>query len=112
MASRLKNHLEELKVLQKAKPNLRKNILKAADNSLIQCLCECSHNILNGNIKLTSGQKKTLKKHRSNIRLLARREGGVRKKRDLLVQSGGFLPALLVPVLSVAASIISSLVAR
>jgi hypothetical protein len=36
-----KKHLEELKVLKEAKPNLRKNILKAADATLIQFLCEC-----------------------------------------------------------------------
>ena len=112
MAKRLKKHIDELKVLKKANPTLRKAYLKAADNSLICCLCECSHNILNGNIRLTSSQKKNLTKHRKLLRHLASRDKSLKKKRSALVQQGGFLPALLTPILAIAGSIISSLIAK
>ncbi len=68
MAKRLKAHLDELRVLKKAKPSFRKGILKAADKQLIYCLCECSHNVLNGNIKLLAKDKKALQKHRKYLR--------------------------------------------
>lgn len=110
MAKRLKNNLDELKVLKKAKPALRKSILKTADKDLICCLSECCHNILNGNVQLSPDNKKCLKRHRKHLRHLASKRVSLKKKRNLLVQQGGFLPALLAPILGVAASLISSLV--
>ena len=112
MAKRFKNHIDELKVLKKAKPALRKSILKAADKDLICCLSDCCHNILNGNIRLNASQKKSLQRHRKNLRKIATKRTTVKKRRDILVQKGGFLPALLAPIIGVAASIISSLASR
>ena len=109
MAKRLRNHIDELKVLKKANPSLRKNYLKLANKDLICCLCECSHNILNGNIKLTSAQKKKLTRHSQHLRLLAKKSVPLKTKRNILIQKGGFLPALLAPILGIAASLISSL---
>lgn len=110
MAKRLKNNLDELKVLKKAKPSLRKSILKSADKDLICCLSECCYNILNGNVKLSPENKKCLTKHGKHLRQLASKRVSLKKKRNLLVQQGGFLPALLGPILGIAASLISSLV--
>ncbi len=110
MATRLKKHLDELKVLKKAKPAFRKSVLKAADKDLIYCLCECSHNILNGNIKLSPRERKSLQNHRKPLRDLATRRVSLKKKRDILVQKGGFLPALLGPILAIAASVIPALI--
>ena len=110
MTKRLKAHLDELKVLKKAKPSLRKAIIKSGDSDLICCLSECCHNILNGNIKLSAKGKNSLHKHRKHLRDLASKKLSLRKKRNILVQKGGFLPALLAPILSVAASLIGGLI--
>ena len=112
MASRVKKHLDSLKILRKAKPKFRKNFLLGADNDLIKCLCECSLNVLNGNIKLSKNQKKSLRKHRKNIRTLAAKKVGLKRKRKILIQKGGFLPALLAPVLGIAGSLIGDLLRR
>lgn len=112
MAKRLKNNLDELKVLKKAKPKLRKSFLEAADKDLICCIAECCHNILQGNVQLSPESKRRLKRHGNHLRQLASKRVSLRKKRSLLVQKGGFLPTLLVPILGVAASLISSLVRR
>ena len=112
MAARLKRHVDELKVLKKAKPKLRQSILKAADNQLIHCLCECCHNVLNGNVKLSPKQKKALQKHKKHLRKLTLKKTPVKKRRAILVQNGGFLPALLAPIIGVAVSLISQLVSR
>jgi len=111
MSKRLQKHIEVLKLLKKAeKPEQRKHILNCADNGLICCICECVKNVLHGNVHLTTAKKRELAKHKDVLRKIADRKTNINKKRDLLVQKGGFLPALLGPVLGVAASLISQLV--
>jgi hypothetical protein len=112
MARRLRANLDELKVLKKAKPKLRKNIIKAAENDLITCLAECSHNVLNGNIQLSNKDKTALKKHQKALRELAKRKLSTSKRRRILIQKGGFLPALLGPILTVATTLLTDLLSR
>ena len=64
---------------------------------LQKCLRECAVNILKGNIPLTPAQLKKLKRFKEKVRLLAAYKTPVKKRREL-EQSGGFLPALLAPV--------------
>lgn len=104
--------MDELKVLRKAKPRLRKGILKLAEKDLITCLFECSHNVLKGNIQLSKKQKQALKKHSKALRELAKRKTPVSQRRKILVQKGGFLPALLGPILAVATTLLSGLVSK
>ncbi len=110
MAGRLKKHIHELQVLKKAKPKLRKSLLENAENSLIQCICECCYNILNGNIELTPAEKKKLRTSCSTIRYLGSNKGSLKNKREILVQKGGFLPALIAPIIGLAASIIPEII--
>ena len=112
MTRRLRANLDELKVLKKAKPKLRKSILRTAENDLITCLSECSHNVLNGNIQLTKKDKRALRKHRKVLRQLAKRKVPTAKRRNILVQKGGFLPALLAPILTVATTLLTSLISK
>ena len=112
MTKRLRSNLDELKVLRKAKPKLRKSIIRAAEKDLITCLSECSHNVLNGNIQLSAKDKKALKRHRKALRELAKKKLSTTKRRNLLVQRGGFLPALLAPILTVATTLLTSLVSK
>ncbi|KAI8493255.1 hypothetical protein Bbelb_292590 [Branchiostoma belcheri] len=58
MSKRLHRHADCLRVLNKANPKLRKAILSSAPNDLLKSICDCSHNILEGNIHLTLTQKK------------------------------------------------------
>ncbi len=112
MSNRLKKHLELLKILKKTNPKHRKSILESADNSLILCICECIDNILRGNVKLSPAKKRELAKHVEILRQIADRKTKGQKKRSLLVQKGGFLPALLAPVIGIAGSLIGDLVGK
>ena len=107
MTSRLKKHVGLLNQLNKAKPKLRKAILQGADWEIIKCLCDCCHNILNGNIPLTPSQKKKVNRCIKDVRLLGSRKGNLRDKQALLVQKGGLVSAILAPLLAVAASLLS-----
>ena len=109
MAPRVKTHKAVLQVLQSAKPNLRKAILKESDRSLIFAICEICDNLLLGNIPLTSAQKTKLKAYRAQLRRLAQKGEGWQAKKQLLLQKGGsFLPLLLSAVASVLPSLFRS----
>lgn len=109
MSKRIKKHLELLKILKKANTKQRQALIQAADNSLILCICECIDNVLRGNVKLTAAKKQELAKYVTILRKIADRKTKVEAKRKLLVQKGGFLPALLAPVIGIAGSLIGDL---
>ncbi len=103
---KVKRQATLLKVLQKATPKLRHQIIQSASPELIKVLCDCSLNILKGNVPLSRVQKKKLHTHRNKLRSLIKKSVPVAKKKKIL-QKGGFLPALLLPI---AGALLSSLI--
>ena len=71
MSTRVKRQASILQALAKAHPHVCKVILKGADKDLLQCLSECAHNILRGNVHLTPNQKAKLTKYKQKIRQVA-----------------------------------------
>ena len=99
MSGKMKKQAVCLQMLIKTKnAKLRKAILEHADSDLIRALCECAHNILRGNVKMTPREKTRLRKYQTKLRLIARKNVSVKQKRRHLQQTGGFLPALLAPL--------------
>lgn len=88
-----------LQAICKLNTQLRTALLRAADPSLVQNICECALNTLRGNVKLTAEQKEHLRKHRKALRRLASNTGSWKSKKRLVIQHGGFLPLLLAPVI-------------
>lgn len=103
MSHPLKKHAACLQMLSTAKPKMINAIIRNADAKLIHCLCECAHNVLKGNVRLTSAQKSKLKRYRQHLRNLAYKKKANKKK---ILQTGGFIPALLAPI---AAAVLPSL---
>lgn len=99
MSTRVKRQASILQALAKAHPHVCKAILKGADKDLLQCLSECAHNILRGNVPLTPNQKAKLTKYKQKIRQVADKQTSLKTKQKTF-QTGGFLPALLAPLLS------------
>ena len=79
---------------------LRKAILEYADAELISALCECAHNILRGTVRLTPREKVRLRRYRTDLNSIVSKKTAVVRKRRILQQKGGFLPALLSPLAS------------
>ena len=104
MSARLRKQINYLKILHKSNPKTRNAILQNADKELINCICECVENTLNGNVKVSPAQRKQLKKHAAVLRQIRAKSGSLQTKKKLLVQKGGFLPALLAPILAGLAS--------
>jgi F0F1-type ATP synthase beta subunit len=71
--------------------------LRGADNDLLQCLSECALNVLKGNVDLTPSEKAKLTKYKQKLRKVANKKVPLKQKHKI-VQTGGFVPALLAPV--------------
>lgn len=98
MSTRLKRNADVLKVLCRAKPQVVKAIIRSGDRELIQTLCECCLNILKGGVRLTPHQKEKLRPHKQGLRVLAAKTTSLKRRKNIL-QKGGFLGAVLGPVL-------------
>ena len=102
MTSQFRNILDQehiLKELAREKSIYRITILKKADPKLIIAICEIIYNILEGNLPLDKKQKELLFKERNFLRKLVEKNK-ITYKRRLLVQKGGFILPLLLPIAS------------
>lgn len=110
---RLQRNISCLHVLTKAKKPMRDAIINNATKDLILCICDCAHNFLNGNITFTDKEIKRLLRYQNLIRYLAKkRRDGVKDKKHIIVQNGGFLPLLLTPILSVVGSLLAEAIRK
>jgi hypothetical protein len=101
MSDRLRRNAPLLRVLHRSSPTARKRILKShCSGDFINCICECVKNILKGNVPLTVSQKEALRRKRKTLHQLALKKTSKRKK-EKIVQSGGFLGAILGPIVSI-----------
>ena len=97
---RLKKHAHVLRALMTTSPAVTKAIIRSSDRDLVNTLCECCFNVLKGNVQLTPSQKKKLQRHKNTLRQLSNKKHSLKRKRHLL-QKGGFLGALLGPVIGI-----------
>ena len=100
MSACVKRQGDLLKVLGSAKPPAVKALIKSASPELVRTLCECCHNVLKGNVNITSAQKRRLRRHKTSLRTLTRKKLSLKRRKQIL-QKGGFIGALLSPILSV-----------
>ena len=107
MSERLRRKAPLLKALHRASPALRKRLLRAhCDKDLIHCLSDFYKHtcILKGNVPLSGSQKAALRRRSKNVQQLALKSVSLEKKKKV-IQSGGFLGALLGPIASVLMSL-------
>ena len=107
----LEKHLPTIALLSHCQPCVVKKFIQNSDKKLINAICECSKNILSGNVTLNDEEFKRLKKYQKHLRLLATRKTPLKQKKEI-VQKGGFLPALIAPLIGLLGSVISSVIAR
>jgi len=106
MSERLRRKAPLLRALYRASPVLRKKLLRShCDKDLINCLSDICRNVLKGNVPLSASQKAALRRKRKALQKLALKSVSLKQKQKL-VQSGGFLGALLGPIASVLMSIL------
>ena len=98
MSAVVKRALPLLKVLVDATPKLKKAIIKHAPPDLVTAISEIVLNLIKGVIKLTAHQKKRLSRYKKELHGLAKKKVSLGKKRKILVQKGGGLISILVPL--------------
>lgn len=104
-------HKEYLTLLSKTKNNSRRQkLIEAADSGEISAVSECIRNLVEGNVPLNKSQLRSLRRYKRTLRTLAKKCGGVKKKRKLLRQKGGFLSTLIPIALSAVTSLLGGLV--
>jgi len=81
----------------------RRDYVKKCNREFIDCVSECAKNVVKGNVPMTGRQKANLRRRRKDVIALAIKKTSLKKKRRIL-QKGGFLTALLPPVLSILSS--------
>jgi len=99
MSARVKKYRHHLRQLRDASPKIRKILVNNCHPEMLSCICECAVNVLRGHVPLNNAQKNKLRRHKRSLRLLTDKKVAAKRKKRLL-QTGGFLGALLTPILS------------
>lgn len=89
------------------KKNIRKNILSSCPCKVMKVISEIAKNILSGSIQVPKNKLKLLKLYKHDLRTIANQKD-TKKIKKILIQKGGFLPALLKPALTLLASYAAS----
>ena len=107
----VEKHISTIALLSQCPPATVKRFLKIADHQLIRAVSECCKNIIAGNVKLTEEEFKRLKRYHKQIKALSLKSTSTKKKKEF-IQKGGFLPALIAPLIGLLGSVISGVIAR
>jgi len=105
----MRRYLPVLKRIQRMSDKAKRKVIKDCDRQLIECFCECSKNILKGNVPLNGRQMRQLRRRKNNLRALALKKTSLKAKRKIL-QTGGFIGALLAPAIGIIANLVGGLV--
>lgn len=105
MSQRTRKYLSVLKKIRKMGDKARRDFVRKSDKEFLYCISECAKNLIKGNVPLTERQKTVLRRKKNDLRALSVKKTPLRKRRQI-IQKGGFLSALLPPVLSVLSSLL------
>ena len=97
--ARLREYAPVLRLLCSCKRGTAKSIIKDAPVDLIKTLDDCSKNVLTGRVPLSTSAKKRLCQYKRQLRALNQKKLSVTARRKYF-QHGGFLGAVLKPVLA------------
>lgn len=98
MSARIRRNALALKSLALAKSVVQQTMINMGSKDFIMSLVECATNILRGNVPLKSPHKKKLKRYHKYLKELSKKSTSQKRRRDIL-QRGGFIGALLKPLL-------------
>lgn len=110
MSKRIQNNLHLLNLLCNCNKKQRIALIETLNKDQLLAICECIDNVLGGNVHLDKASFKKIARNRHKLRELVKKRPSQIKKKEALIQVGGALPALLIPAISLASSIIGSLI--
>jgi len=108
MSQTLKKYASYLRLLHKSSPKARNALVKQhCSPEFVKCICECVKNLLVGNVELSPEHKRRLKHHKHSLRKLVLKKTPLKEKKRI-VQNGGFLGALLGPIIKILSGLFAS----
>ena len=110
----LKNNLDYLTLLGKTKRAREwRKLIEIASVEQLEAVWACIHNILyNHGIPLSDGDKRKLKRHKDTLLALDSKRLTKEQKKRALNQYGGFLPAILAPIIGIAGGLLADLITK
>jgi hypothetical protein len=96
---RIKQILPELKRLNRLKDEDRRKYLKTCCAPFVDGLCECIRNLLKGHVPIKPKQLKTLRRFKKFLRKASSKKTS-RTLRRRILQTGGFIGAILPTLIS------------
>lgn len=107
MTKRIIKNLELIKTLHQCNPAEKKQLLKVARPELVNAICDCVHNVLQGKVNISNHHKRRLKAKKNILRqLVDRKSKSIQRKRILTQHGAGFLDSILGPVLKTLAGLV------
>ena len=93
--------------LRSLKPQQRRMLLETCKSKHLKGFEEVCLNICKNSVPLTAQQLQTCRKWRKQLKLLALKKHPLKAKKKILLQKGGFLPALLPIIATVLGTVLS-----
>jgi hypothetical protein len=98
-----------IRKLSSANHRQRQKYIREASDDEILLICNCALNLLEGNFEeLKYHQKNKLRPHKHTLYKLCSAKQGLKSKRKLLIQQGGFLPTLAAAAIPAIISLLTS----
>jgi hypothetical protein len=111
MSARVQKMLPELKRISRMKEKDRKKFIATCGKDVIHYICECSKNLLKGNLPLKQRQLNLLSRHKHWLRKLALKKTTLSKRKKIL-QKGGFVHLLIPTLVSSLSGLVGNLVSN
>jgi len=102
MSSQILKYYPLLKKIVRMGNAARARIIKQCNREVMYCISECARNVLKGIVPLKRRQFTKLRRRKKDVSALASRRTSLKKR--AIVQKGGFLASLLVPVIAALSS--------
>ena len=107
-ARRLQKYAAVLDALRRASQRVRMSVLSSAKKEFVQALVDCARLLIRNKWRLTENQKRQLRRRTDAIYDLVNPRTSLARRRVLL-QSGGFIGALLGPALRLIGPVVGGL---
>ena len=78
----------------------RNKLIDLGDKYDIHAVCDCIHNVAEGNVPLSDEEYKKLKRHKKALRSVVKDRVSLKKRKETLKQHGGALVTFLLPAAS------------
>ena len=108
VSPRVRRNARVMLALERAGEAVQTTVLHSASKDLVMALVECAKNVISGTVRLTNSQIAALRRQKNIITELVKVRTPLHRKKAIL-QSGGFLPLIIRPLISLLGGLLGGL---